>query len=98
MTDKVKMNYDTMDAMVKEFNAAHEQLEQTKSAVQKMGSQLEGGGLQGQAGNAFRDVINRDAMKALNRLIEVMAQEAKDVNGALVAMRDGVKTAQSRFK
>lgn len=97
MPEKVRMNYDTMRAMTKEFKAAQQQLEETIKVVTKQGSQMESGGLQGQAGDTFRGAINGPLTKALKRLSAKMGELAGDVDGARAKLEDGVKTAKSRF-
>ncbi len=98
MPEKVRMNYDTMRAMTKEFKAAQQQLEAVKQAVMKLGSQMESGGLQGQAGDTFRGAINGPLTKALNKLSAKMGELAGDVDGARARLEDGVTTAKSRFQ
>ncbi len=97
MPEKVRMNYETMRLMVKEFKNAQKQLEETVQAVTKLGSQMESGGLQGQAGDTFRGAINGPLTKALKRLSAKMGELAGDVDGARSKLEDGVKTAKSRF-
>lgn len=97
MPEKVRMNYDTMRSMTKEFKAAQQQLEETVKAVSKLGNDMEGGGLQGQAGDTFRGAINGPLVKALKKLSAKMGELAGDVDGARSKLEDGVKTAKSRF-
>ena len=97
MTEKVRMNYDTMRAMNKEFTAAQQQLEDTIKAVSTVGKDMEGGGLQGEAGQAMVAAINGPLTKALKKLSEKMKELAGDVDGARARLEDGVKTAKTRF-
>jgi uncharacterized protein YukE len=92
------MNYTTMRQMTKEFNAAKQQLDKTLQAVKKLGSQMESGALQGQAGETFRGAINGPLAKALQKLSAKMGELAGDVEGARAYLEDGVKSSQSRFK
>lgn len=98
MTDKVRMNYDTMRAMTKEFKAAQQQLEDTIKAVSQVGKDMEGGGLQGQAGQTMVATINGPLTKALKKLSAKMGELAEDVDGARARLQDGVKTAKTRFQ
>lgn len=98
MPEKVRMNYQTMRDMNKEFKAAQQQLEETIKAVTKLGNDMEGGALQGQAGQTFQGGINGPLTKALQKLSDKMGELAKDVEGARAYYEDGVKNAQSRFK
>ncbi|HSR48937.1 MAG TPA: WXG100 family type VII secretion target [Anaerolineales bacterium] len=98
MTDKVRMNYQTMREMTKEFKAAQQQLEETIKAVTKMGKEMEGGGLQGQAGETFVGAINGPLVKALKKLSAKMGELAGDVDGARMRLEEGVATAKTRFQ
>lgn len=98
MTEKVRMNYATMREMTKEFQKARKELEETLKAVQKQGSEMEGGALQGQAGETFRNAINGPLTKALKKLAAKMGELAQDVDGARARLEDGVKTAKTRFQ
>jgi len=98
MTEKVRMNYDTMRAMNKEFTAAQQQLEDTIKAASQVGKDMEGGGLQGEAGQAMVAAINGPLTKALKKLSAKMGELASDVDGARARLEDGVKTAKTRFQ
>jgi uncharacterized protein YukE len=98
MPEKVRMNYGTMREMTKEFQAAKQQLEETLKAVTKLGNDMDGGALQGQAGQTFHNAINGPLTKALKKLAAKMGELAGDVDGARARLEDGVKTAKSRFQ
>ena len=98
MPEKSGMNYQTMREMNKQFTAAQAQLTDTLTAVKKLAKDMEGGALQGQAGQTFVGAINGPLTKALQKLSDKMAELAKDVEGARAYYEDGVKNAQSRFK
>jgi len=93
----VRMNYDTMREMTKEFKAAQQQLEETLKVVQNIGKDMEGGGLQGQAGQTMVGAINGPLAQSLKRLAEKMSELAKDTNDARRALQDGVAEARNRF-
>jgi uncharacterized protein YukE len=97
MTEKVRMNYETMREMVKEFKAAKQQLEETLKVVTGLGKDMEGGGLQGQAGQTFVGAINGPLTKALKALADKMGEEAEDVDAARAKMEDGVETSRKHF-
>jgi uncharacterized protein YukE len=97
MTDQVRMNYDTMREMTKEFKAAQAQLQETLKVVQNIGKDMEGGGLQGQAGQTMVGAINGPLTKSLKKLADAMGELAKDTDDARRALEDGVKTAKNRF-
>jgi uncharacterized protein YukE len=94
----VKMNYDSMDRMEKAFKQANQQLQSSMTEMGKVAKTLEDGALLGTAGDAFRDAINSKLLKRMKVITDKMAELEKDVHGALIATRDGVSTAQSRFK
>ncbi len=94
----VRMNYDSMERMQKAFHQAHQQLEQSMREMDKLAGMMEQGALLGTAGDAFRDAIKSKLLKRMKIIKEKMQELEKDINGAVVATRDGVSTAQSRFK
>jgi uncharacterized protein YukE len=94
----VKMNYDSMDRMEKAFKQANQQLQSSMSEMSKVAKTLEDGALLGTAGDAFRDGINSKLLKRMKVITDKMAELEKDIHGAVIATRDGVSTAQSRFK
>jgi uncharacterized protein YukE len=91
------MNYDTMKEMTKEFKAAQQQIEETLKVVQNIGKDMEGGGLQGQAGQTMVGAINGPLAKSLKKLADKMGELAKDTNDARRALQDGVAEARNRF-
>jgi uncharacterized protein YukE len=94
----VKMNYGSMEQMQKTFRQAHTQLDDTLREMEKVAKMMEDGALVGHGGDAFRDAIRSKLNRRLKVLSEKMAELERDINGAVVATRDGVATAQSRFK
>jgi hypothetical protein len=65
--------------------------------VQNIGKDMEGGGLQGQAGQTMVGAINGPLTKSLKKLADAMGELAKDTDDARRALEDGVKTAKNRF-
>ncbi len=98
MPEKSGMNYQTMREMIKSFKEAQKQLQDTLQGVKKLAKEMEGGALQGQAGQTFQGALNGPLTKALQKLSEKMGDEANNVEGARAYYEDGVKDAQSRFK
>lgn len=98
MPEKSGMNYGTMREMITAFKAAQQQLQDALTAVKKLGKDMEGGALQGQAGQTFQGALNGPLTQALQKLSEKMGDEADNVDGARAYYEDGVKDAQSRFK
>ena len=94
----VRMNYASMERMGKAFNQAANQLEETSREMEKISQSMEQGALQGQGGDEFREALTGKLLKKLQRLNEKMKELEQDIKGAVEATRDGVTTAQSRFK
>ena len=94
----VKMNYNSMEAMEKAFHQASQQVQESMTEMEKVAKTLEDGALLGSAGDAFRDAIRSKLIRRMKVIADKMGELEKDINGALIATRDGVSTAQSRFK
>ncbi len=98
----VKMNYSSMENMEKAFHAAQQQVQDSIQEMEKIAKILEGdgnnGALLGTAGDAFKDAIRSKLEKRMKVIADDMGDLEKDINGALVATRDGITTATSRFK
>ncbi len=94
----VKMNYGSMENMEKAFHQAQQQVQDSMTQMEKVAKTLEDGALLGTAGDAFKDAIRSKLLKRMKVIADKMGELEKDINGALIATRDGVSTAQSRFK
>jgi len=94
----VKMNYDSMQNMENAFKQAASQVSDSINAMKQVSQTLQGGALLGQAGSAFSDAINNKLIPAMNTIQEGMSKLQQDIGGAVSATRDGVSSAQSRFK
>ena len=66
--------------------------------MEKIAKTMEDGALVGMAGDTFREAIRTKLMKRLKVLADKMRELEGDIQGAVIATRDGVSTAQSRFK
>lgn len=93
----VRMNYQSMEKMGKEFGNAANQIKQSISQLKKIAGMMDDGALKGQGGVAFQDAIQQQAIPKMQKLAEKMTELQKDINGAVVATRDGVETARKRF-
>ena len=93
----VKMNYDSMERMAKAFHNAHQQIDTTSKEMEKIAKAMEGGALVGDAGKAFVDALRNKLAKRLKVIGEKMQEMEKDTKNAVLATRDGVKTARNRF-
>ena len=94
----VKMNYNSMDSMQKAFHQAAAQVQESTTEMEKVAKSLEDGALLGAAGDAFKDAIRSKLEKRMKDISDEMSRLEQDINGALVATRDGITTATSRFK
>jgi uncharacterized protein YukE len=94
----VKMNYGSMEQMEKAFSNAHKQVEDSMREMKKLAQMMGDGALVGMGGDAFKAAIEQKLMKRMKVLSEKMKELEQDVRGAVQATRDGVSTAQSRFK
>ena len=94
----VRMNYSSMEAMQKTFHQAHAQIEDTMREMEKAAKMMEDGALLGMAGDSYRDAIRTKLVKRMKVLSDKMRELEGDIQGAVLATRDGVSTAQSRFK
>jgi uncharacterized protein YukE len=92
------MNYESMEAMAKSFHNAHRQIEESMREMEKIAKMMEDGALQGDGGSAFTEAIRTKLARRMQVLAEKMQELERDINGAVQATRDGVATAQSRFK
>jgi hypothetical protein len=92
------MNYDSMEKMEKTFHQAHQQIETSIREMEKIAKVFEDGALLGTAGDSFRDAIRSKLVKRMKVIGDKMKELEGDIHGAVSATRDGVKTAQSRFK
>jgi len=94
----VKMNYGSMEKMAKEFKGASKAVDEAQNAVTKLFLKCTEGALVGQGGDAYTDALMSKLLPRLIFLGLKMEELEQDIKGAVSATRDGVKTAQSRFK
>src|SRR3972149_5356782 len=94
----VRMNYGSMETMSKSFRQMQGQIDESMKVMQKIAQMMEGGALQGDGGDAFRGAIQEKRLPRRKRLEAKMTERAQDITGAVQAKREGVRTAQSRFK
>ncbi len=94
----VKMNYGSMEKMEKEFKAASDHLDESTQAMMKIVGLVGDGALEGDGATAFADAILGKLVPRMQKLTGKMEELEQDIKGAVSATRDGVKTAQSRFK
>jgi uncharacterized protein YukE len=91
------MVYEEVLDMAGICRAAAQQLEETQTVMAGVAARMEDGGLVGEAGNAFGESLRSKLSPSVNRMRDKFLEIAKDLQGAVEMMRDGVDTAESRF-
>jgi WXG100 family type VII secretion target len=98
MSDSIiKMDYDLMQDMSRQFSDGAQQLEDVLSEMQNIAATLENGALLGEGGYAFTSAIRERLCPAIQRLVDKFNEIEADLMGALTYMRDGDSNARSRF-
>jgi uncharacterized protein YukE len=87
-----------MEEMKSAYGEAASELQDAQEQMKKVADMLENGALLGDAGELFADAIKGTLVKKMKALEDKMRELEQDIKGAVEATRDGVKTAQSRFK
>jgi WXG100 family type VII secretion target len=93
----VRMNYDSMEAMAKEFENAVKQLEDTMNDMKKVASNMQDGALLGMGGDAFVDAIQSKLLPNMQILTEKLGEMNGDILAAVAFTRDGVETSRGKF-
>ncbi len=93
----VRMNYESMEKMAKEFDNAASQLEETMNDMKKVAQMMEGGALIGDGGSAFQDAIVSQLLPAMNILTEKLQEMGGDIRAAVAYTRDGVEDSRKQF-
>ncbi len=93
----VRMNYESMEKMAMEFDAAVAQLDDTMTDMNNIVQMMEGGALLGQGGETFRDAITSQLAPNLNQLRDKLAEMSGDVTAAVRFTRDGVEDSRKKF-
>jgi len=77
--DIIKMNYPMADAMARTMGQGAKQLEASIGEMNKAVSLLEGGGLRGDAGEAFASAMRGSLLPSMQRLQEKFEEIEKDI-------------------
>lgn len=93
----VRMNYDSMEEMAKEFDNAVKQLEDTVNDMKNVAKTMEDGALLGMGGDAFVDAIQSQLVPNIQILSEKLGELGGDIRAAVAYTRDGVESARKRF-
>jgi len=98
MSDIIKMDYDAMEDMAAVFRQGAELLSQINKEAMAIANQMDDGALVGDGGAAFSAAIREKLCKGIGKLESKFTELNGDLVGAVKDMRDGDKTAVSRFK
>ncbi len=98
MSADVQMNYETMEEMAKIFQNGSQQLKETGQAMEQLAGMMSEGGLLGEGGEKFAEALRSRLSKKIHKLSDKFHELSGDVTGAVKDLRDGDKTAASRFK
>lgn len=97
MAEEIKLVYATAEEMIQTFGKGKEQLEKTMQEMKAVASQLEGGALLGQGGEAFKDALEGKLCPAIGRLTDKFEELMGDVKKAIEFMQAADKKSQSKF-
>ena len=85
--DEIKLDYGKAGKMASSFTKGKEELEGIKQAMTKIASDLEGGAMLGDGGQAYVHAIREVFLKNLDKFISKIEEEAADVNNAIKDMQ-----------
>lgn len=85
--DEIKLDYAKAQKMASAFTKGKEELEGIKQALTKIASDLEGGAMLGDGGQAYVHAIREVFLKNLDKFIQKIEEEAADVNNAIKDMQ-----------
>lgn len=96
MADVIRVNYQALEDMARQCDAAAQRLVQSAANAQKMASQMQNGALLGSPGEAFAQALGVFSNKVL-KLSEKYREEAKDIRAAISDMQRADQTAGGKF-
>jgi uncharacterized protein YukE len=94
---EISMNYPMAEDMASAFTDAAQSINEIEAAVKQIVSQLRNDALVGDAGEAVCEVLEKDLVRVLQDIEGKMTELAGDVSTAIRVLRDGDRTAASRF-
>jgi hypothetical protein len=97
MTADVRMNYESMEAMSRAFEAMAAELEASGRNLADAATRMEGGALRGKAGDIFVEAIRSVLLVRMAALGHRMTKLSGGIQGAVSAMRAGVSDSERRF-
>lgn len=95
--DEIKLNYGLAEDMIRTFEQAYEQLQDTMQEMQSIANTLEEGALLGRGGSAFTDAIRSNLCPSLSRFLDKLKEMAEDVQAAIEAMKEADATSRGMF-
>lgn len=96
--EKERMVEASMNEMSKAFHQANQMLTEAIKTSQDIGKTMEGGALQGDAGDEFRNAISGPLTQNVNRLAAKLMEMEGDIQKAVAAIHQEEQTAQKRFQ
>jgi hypothetical protein len=93
----VQMDYEQVEAMIRCLQKAAASTEQVERAMLKIAQLLESGAFVNAHGARWADALRGPVKSDLGQVSDFLAALACDVEGALRDLRDGDKSAASRF-
>ena len=85
--DEIKLDYGKAAKMASAFKKGKEELDGIKTAMTKIASDLEGGAMLGDGGQAYVHAIREVFLKNLDKFIQKIEEEAADVHNAIKDMQ-----------
>lgn len=96
MADVIRVNYQALEDMARQCDAAAQRLAQSSSTAQKIAAQMQNGALQGKPGETFSMALGIFASRVM-KLSEKYREEAKDIRVAIQDMQRADQTAGNKF-
>lgn len=97
MSDKIKLNYPQMQEMARHMKSVQTRLLQTNRFAKTVASDMQGGALVGDAGEAFATALNNTFIPAVSKFAEKFKEIADDIEKAISDMQSADKDAGAQF-
>lgn len=98
MSDKISMNYEQVDDMIRALQQAIEQLQNTNTETDSIAAALEDGALIGDGGAAMCDALRGRLSPAVDRLIERFEQMIQMVEREKQQLMDADRRSGTLFQ
>lgn len=96
MADKIRVNYPALEDMAKHLQMCADRLAQSAATAQKIGAQMQGGALVGQAGDIYVQALGIFYQRVM-KLSEKYMDVANEIRQAMSDMQQADGTAGSNF-